>query len=169
MVIPGVNSFTGEPEADLVVGGFNGVRSVDDVTANIDAEVTSDGSGKGVLGSGGTEHNSSSGDGTGSFPDHSDNGSGAHVVNERREETPGLKIGVMLFHVVSSGRALLHGDELEALLFEAGDDLTDNSALDGIGLEHDEGAFSVFDHLDVILSLIMLNTTKIINQSKSDV
>ncbi len=35
----------------------------------------------------------------------------------------------------------LEGDELEAALFEALDDIADESTLDGVGLDGDEGAF----------------------------
>ena len=37
----------------------------------------------------------------------------------------------------------LHGDKLEALLFKTLDDITDKSALDPIGLDHDEGPLLV--------------------------
>lgn len=37
----------GEPEADLMLGGLDGVGAVDDVAANLDAEVSTDGAGLG--------------------------------------------------------------------------------------------------------------------------
>jgi hypothetical protein len=37
----------------------------------------------------------------------------------------------------------LHGDQLEALLLESLDDLAHESALDAIGLDHDEGLLLV--------------------------
>jgi len=131
-----------EPEGDLVVGSLNGVRSVDDVTSNINTHISTDGSGEGVLGVGGSEHEAASGDGVVSFPDHGTDGAGDHVVNERGEEFLGGKISVVLFHVLSSGGTDLHGDELEALLLKSHHDLADESSLDGIGLEHNEGTFS---------------------------
>ena len=137
---PGVDTFSGEPEADLVVGRLNGVGSVDDVTANIDTQVTTDGSGGRVLRSGGSEHDATGLDGIHTFPDHGADGSRDHVFNERREEFLLGKIGVMGFHVGLSGAADLHSDELEALLFETSDNLTNNSSLDGIRLEHDESS-----------------------------
>ena len=45
----------GEPEGDLLVGRLDGVRAVDDVAANLDAEVTADGAGGGLGGVGGTD------------------------------------------------------------------------------------------------------------------
>jgi hypothetical protein len=37
----------------------------------------------------------------------------------------------------------LHGDQLEALLLETLEDLADKSALDTVGLDHDEGPLLV--------------------------
>ena len=37
----------------------------------------------------------------------------------------------------------LHGDELESLLFEPLDDVTDEAAVDAVGLDHDEGPLAV--------------------------
>ena len=43
MVLPVDEAITvGEPESDLGVGGLDGIRSVDDVTADIDAKVATD-------------------------------------------------------------------------------------------------------------------------------
>ena len=48
-----------------------------------------------------------------------------------------------------------HGDKLEALLFKSLDDITDESALDPIGLDHDEGpllvSFGGHDGLELTL------------------
>jgi len=85
-VSPGEDLFLREPESDLVVGRLNGIRSVDHVTANIDAVVSSDGSGARVGRSGGSEHNTASSDSVVSFPNHSADGSRDHVVNETGEE-----------------------------------------------------------------------------------
>ena len=43
----------------------------------------------------------------------------------------------MLLHVLTAGGGELHGDKLVALLLEAGDDFSDEAALDAIGLDHD--------------------------------
>lgn len=40
----------------------------------------------------------------------------------------------------------LHGNELEALVLETLDDLADESTLDTVGLDHDEGALLVVGH-----------------------
>ena len=137
-----VDSFSGEPESDLVVGRLDGIGSVDDVSSDINAHISSDGSADGVLGSGGSEHDATGLDGIISFPDHGADGSRAHVFNERGEELLLGEIGVMSFHMGSSGGAEFHGDKLEALLLKSLHDLADKSSLDGIGLEHNESAFS---------------------------
>lgn len=36
-----------------------------------------------------------------------------------------------------------HGDKLEALLFEALDNVSDEAAVHAVGLDHDEGSFVV--------------------------
>ena len=42
-----VGDALGEPEADLVLRGLDGVGAVDDVAAELDAEIASDGAGLG--------------------------------------------------------------------------------------------------------------------------
>ena len=130
-----------EPKANLVVGGLDGVRAVDDVSADIDAEVTADGAGGGVEGLGGTEHLAAGDDGVVALPDHGADGAGGGVVDETLEEVLGGQISVVLLEVFTAWSAQLHGDELEALSLEAGKDLTNESSLDTIGLDHDEGSF----------------------------
>ena len=44
VVVPTADLLWGEPKVDLVVGGFDGVRSMDDISSHIDAEISSDGS-----------------------------------------------------------------------------------------------------------------------------
>ena len=48
---------------------------------------------------------------------------------------------IMLLKLVLAWLTELHGDELEALGLKAGDDLTNESSLDTIGLDHDESSF----------------------------
>ena len=52
-----------------------------------------------------------------------------------------LEIDVMLFDVFFGGLHKLHGNEFEATLLEPLDDVPNESALDTIGLHHDEGSF----------------------------
>ena len=66
--------FSSEPKSDFVVGGLNSVGAVDDVSSDINAEVSADGSGGRVEGLGGTEHLAASEDGVVTFPNHSADG-----------------------------------------------------------------------------------------------
>ncbi len=43
VALPVVEFFGFEPKIDFFVGRFDGIRSVDDVSANIDAEVSTNG------------------------------------------------------------------------------------------------------------------------------
>lgn len=135
-----------EPELDFLVGRVNGVRTVADVSSDIDAEVTSDAAGGRVEGSGFTEHLSAGSDNVVTFPNHSNDGSGGHISDETSEERLAGKISVMLLKVVFGGSGEPKTDELEALLFESLDDLTDEVSLDTIGLDHDVGSFSLLVH-----------------------
>jgi hypothetical protein len=56
-----------------MVSSVNGVRAMDDVAADIDAEVSTDSAGKGVCGLSGTEHDATSGYRVKSLPDHGTN------------------------------------------------------------------------------------------------
>ena len=140
MVLPGAKLLGLEPHADLVVGGLNGIGAVTDVAANVDAVVTADGAGLGVEGLGGTKHLAAGGDGVVTLPDHGADGAGDHVLDEASEETLAGQVSVMVLHMGLAWAAELHGDKLEALLFEAGDDLAGESSLDTIGLDHNEGS-----------------------------
>jgi len=62
-----------EPESDFAVGGIDRVRTVADVSSDLNAEVTSDGSGERSQRVGLTEEGTSSLDNPFSFPDHSNN------------------------------------------------------------------------------------------------
>ena len=58
----------------------------------------------------------------------------------------------MLLEVSTSWLGKLHGDKLEAFSLEAGNDLTNESSLDTVGLDHDESSLfgGSLDHLLII-------------------
>jgi len=134
-----------EPELDLLFSRLNSVRSVADVSADVDAEVTTDSARVGVSGLSCAKHLSAGSDNIITFPNHGANGARAHVLDEASEETLLREISVMLFHVFFAWGADLHRNELEALLLEALDDLANEATLDTIGLNHNEGALLLFD------------------------
>ena len=112
---------------------------MDDVPADVDGKVTTDGAGLRGQGVGGANDLASSGDDALALPDHSDDRAGDDVLHEPSEEGLGGQIGVVLL-----GERLLHVLELqtfevEALLLEAADDLADEAPLDAVRLDHDEG------------------------------
>jgi hypothetical protein len=53
------------------------------------------------------------------------------------EEGLVLEVGVVLLEVLLGRGSELEGSDLEAALLEAGDDLTDETALDAVRLDHD--------------------------------
>lgn len=89
-----------------MVGGLDGVGTVADVAADLDAEVSADGSGKGVLGVGLAQHDATGLDGIESLPDHGADGTGGHVLDETGEERLAAQVGVVLPQVVLAGLKL---------------------------------------------------------------
>ena len=140
VVLPSAELLVGEPESDFFVGGFNGIRSVDDVSADIDAEITSNSTWLRVEWLGGTEHLSTGLDSVVSLPDHAANWAGGGVLDETSEETFTSEIGVMLLELGFTWLTEFHGDELESFSLESGDDGTDESSLDTVWLDHDVGS-----------------------------
>ena len=162
----------GEPQGNLVVGRLHRVRAVAHVAADIDAEVTADGAGKGILGVGGAQKSAAALDDISALPNHSHNGARGlwyknkqvnntgelrhpginngvqtlrtyHVLDEAREETLASQVSVVLLHELLARGLHLASHELVALAFEALHDLADESALDAIRLDHDKGTLGV--------------------------
>ena len=63
-----------------------------------------------------------------SLPDHGDDGSTGHVVDEAGEERLLLQVLVVHLEVALRGRQLLQGNQLVSALLEAGDDLSDQAS-----------------------------------------
>ena len=142
LVVLGVlDEALGEPEVDLALSGLDGVGTVDDVVAHVAAEVTANGAGLALHGLGGTHHLAGNGHDVVALPDHGDDGRGVHEAGEAGVEGLALVLSVVLLQKLHRRNHHLQTDELEALLLEAGDDLTDMSALDTIGLDSKEGSF----------------------------
>jgi len=144
VVVIGVDTI-GEPELDLVLGGLDGIGAVADVAADVEAQVTTDGTGSGIGGVGGADDLAAGLDDLLTLPDHAHDGAGAHVVDEVAEEGLGGEIGVVLLGVGLLGLHHLHAAEEETLLLEALDDGADEAALDAVGLDHDVGALGGHD------------------------
>ena len=101
--LPGDQLLILEPQGDLLLGRLDSIGSVQDVAADLDAEVTTDGSGQGVSGVGGSQHLAAGLDHVQALPDHGDNGSRAHVVDQSGEEGAGAQVGVVLLQQLLRG------------------------------------------------------------------
>ena len=139
-----------EPEADLVLGAVGSIRSVDDVASNGDAKVTADGAGLRVVGVGGTNQLASLEDDVLALPNHGDDGAAAEVLAETRVERLGFEVNVVLLGHILSGVDELEGNELVSAVLEAADDLSNQVALDTVGLDGDESTLSLGTSLTVV-------------------
>jgi hypothetical protein len=108
---------------------------VADVTADLDAKVSTDGSHGTVTGHGGTEHLASLSAGVLALPYHRNNRTRDHVRDETREELLALQVLVVGLHVLLGGVSHLHGDQLVSLLLKSTNDFSDKSSLDAIRLD----------------------------------
>ena len=131
----------GEPEGDFLSSGFGTIRTVADVAADVEGVVTTDGAGGGGGGVGFTKEGAALLDDVDTFPDHTDDGAGGEEFAETVEEGLGGEVTVVSLGLFHGGFHELEGDELEALLFEALDDFTNETTLDTVGLNSDEGTF----------------------------
>jgi hypothetical protein len=135
-----------EPKSDFLVSGLNRVGTVADVATDVNAVVSTDGSGGGLAGLRGTEELSALNGGVVTLPDHSEDGRGLHELNETTEERLALQIGVVSLEVSLRWLDELHGDKLETLLLETRDDGSAEVSLDAVRLDHDESSILVGAH-----------------------
>ena len=131
-----------EPESNFGVGWLDWVGSVDDVSSDVDAEVSSNGAWLWIEWLGGSEHLSSGLDGIVTLPDHAAHWSWGGVINESLEEWLWAQVSVVLLELLFSWLSKLHGNELESLSLESGDNLSDEASLDSVWLDHDVCSFS---------------------------
>lgn len=136
-----------EPEVDFLLGGLGGVRAVADVSADVDSVVTSDRSRSRLARLGCAEQLAALNSGVVTLPDHGENRRGLHELDQTTEERLLLKVSVVSLEVGLRRLDELHGDELESLLLESGDDRTAEVSLDSVGLNHDEGSFLMAGHV----------------------
>lgn len=127
-----------EPESDLLGSRFMRVRSVDDVAADRDTKVTSNGARVGILGVGGTHEATTLADDVLALPHHGNDGSAAGDVSDEAS-IEGLlgKVDVVLLCQLLRGDDCLKCHKLVTTFFKAGDDLADDLARDTVGLDHD--------------------------------
>jgi len=97
---PGDELLLIEPQCNLLFGRFNSIRAVDDVAANLDAEITTDGAGQGVSWVGSTQHLTAGLDHIKTLPHHGNHWTGVHVVDQTGEEGAGRQISIVLLQQV---------------------------------------------------------------------
>lgn len=131
-----------EPEGYLACRILEVCGAVDDVPADIDAEVPADRAWSRLGGLGDTHHRAGDAHHAGALPDHGADGAAGQELAEAGEEGPGGVLLVVLLDKVLRGHEELHSNKLEASALEAGDDLADKAALDAIGLHHEESALA---------------------------
>lgn len=150
----------GEPEGNFLVGALNAVRSMADIAANINAKVTTDGSGKGGQGVGLTEDLAGGLDNILAGEAEAHDWATRHKGNEAGEEGLSGEVRVVLLEELLGGGSELGSTELVSTLLEAGNNLANlrnqsvsanplindelyESTLDTVGLNHNVGAFHV--------------------------
>lgn len=83
-----------------------------DVSADGEGKVTSDGTRGGGQGVGGTQDGSTGLDGVQTLPDHTDDGTRVHVLDQTGEEGLLLQVGVVVLQVFLTRGTHLQADEL---------------------------------------------------------
>jgi hypothetical protein len=142
VVLPLDEFLLAEPQGDLPFSTLHRVTTVADVASSLDAIVTSDGAWNAVERVGGAQHDATSFDGLESFPDHGDDRTGIHVLDETGVEGLGGQVFVVFLQLLLVGVHHFQGDQLESALLEALDNVAHQASLHTIGLDGDEGSLS---------------------------
>lgn len=112
-----------------------------DIASDIDGVVTTDGTwGRGQW-VGGTEEGTTGLDGITSFPDHGADWARVHVVDKTSKEWLVGEISIVLLEVLLSRAAELDASKLVTTSLKSADDWADESTLDTIWLDGNEGLF----------------------------
>lgn len=130
-----------EPESDLLLGVLDAVGAVADVATDVDGVVAADGTWGGGEGVGGSEKDTAGLDGITTFPNHGADWSATHVLDESWEEWLGGEILVVLLEVLLAGSHQLDSGKLVSASLESRDDRANESTLDAIRLDSNEGLF----------------------------
>lgn len=141
VALPGGEAFAGEEDGDLAPSAGRAVRAVDEIAANLEAEVGADGAGGGFGGAGGAHDLAGGGDGVGAFEHAGDDGAGGDVFHEAVEEGLAFVLAVVLAGHVAIHFEEAEADHAEAAALEAGEDFAGEAPLHGVWLDEDESAF----------------------------
>ncbi len=113
---------------------------MDEVVLHADAEIAANGARRGFRAVGHTHHRPADRDRLAAFQDHRERRTGGQELQQRIVERLAAVDRVMLFGQVARRLDQLESDELQALLFEALQNGPDETAMDGVGFEKDQGA-----------------------------
>lgn len=131
---PGVDTL-GKPQSNLTLGVLDTVRAVADVSADVNGEVAANRA-RGRIGRFGcAKHHTSRLDSTHSLPHHAAHGAAGHVLDQTSEKTLAGQISIVLFEEITGGGVKLKSLQLEPLLLETGDNLTDEATLHTVRLQ----------------------------------
>ena len=114
---------------------------MDDVAADVDGQIATNGAGLSLEGLGGTDQLAGTGDHTIAFPDHGHHRAGGDEIDQTSKEGTLLVDAVVLFGQGAAGSDLLQAHQLEPLALKAAEDFAHQPTLDAVGLDGDERAF----------------------------
>ncbi|EEQ37008.1 conserved hypothetical protein [Clavispora lusitaniae ATCC 42720] len=132
-----------EPQTDFLVGGFNRVRTVGNISAHVNSKVTSDGTWGRLQWVGSTQNSSTLLDNVLTFPNGGQNWTRQHVRQQAWEEWLLLQVLVVVSQQFFGWLAQLDADQLEASVFESRQDGGNQSSLDTIWLDSNESSLVV--------------------------
>lgn len=132
-----------KPQRNLLVGALHSVTPVDNVPADLDAVVATDGTRLRGSRVSGANDLAASGNGSLPLPHHGHHRAGDNVLHQGAEEGLGGEVGVVLLGEGALHLHHLHSLKEEALLLKTADDVADKAALHAVRLDHDEGHLGV--------------------------
>jgi ABC-type bacteriocin/lantibiotic exporter with double-glycine peptidase domain len=122
---------------DFPPGAFQRVGTVNDITADIDAQAAPDGAGRGLQRICGPHHFPGGVDGILALDDHGRHGTGGNESNQRFKKRFAHMFSVVLFRQFPADPQHFQGHKLKAPFFKAVDNFPDQAALDTIGFDHE--------------------------------
>lgn len=130
-----------EPKSDFSLGTLNRVRSMDDVSSNINAKVSSNGTWFRFKRLSLSKHLSSGSNNISSLPNHGNDRSTSHVLHEFWEEWEMSQVLVMLLKEFFSWGDKLKSNEFVTSLLESSENLRIDTSLNTVRLDHDVALF----------------------------
>lgn len=123
-----------KPESNFSLGTFDTVRTMSNVSTNIDSKVTTDSTRSRLKRVSSTEDGSTLLNNVLTFPDGSKNRTRSHVFEKTREKWLGLKILIVFSQKSFRGLGKLDGNKLETSVLESRKDRGNKTSLNTVGL-----------------------------------